>query len=785
MNFMSSRFRLFLVMAAYAGVLSLPRIPAAEIARISSSAGEFDIELFSAETPLTVRNFLNYVESGRYDATIIHRSVPGFVIQGGGFALNGNTIQPVNTDAAVLNEPGISNLRGTVAMAKLGTDPNSATSQWFINLADNSSNLDAQNGGFTVFGRVLGNGMAVADRIAGLNRYNATDILGGAFGELPLSAPELSRDNLVIFETVRVLDEGSLVADFDFSESAHGFTGGFADLPADFDPPLYNLVAEHRTLPAELGSGTALYLSGANLSDDLWMFWKKKLTGLQPNTAYEVVIDLEMASNVPADLVGIGGAPGESVYVKAGASTVEPLAEADSEGWLRWNIDKGNQATGGAAASVLGNIAKEGDSTDNFARLTRTNRLAKLVATSAADGSLWIFFGTDSGFEGTTSVYFTRAAVVLAPLPPVNLSTVAGEFFGNFKSPSLQGQVALKIGKTGAFTGTVVTPTGRIVKRGKFPSSGAVLVNLESPAGSLELLLKTRGLEDGRWDASDEVYLEAILRSGDEEIPFELRSAPRKGGRSAPLVGKTINTLLESRNESGEGFGFGFASVKPGKTGVFRFAGSLADGTKLTGASRAVEDGPEGWKVPAAIRLPSVKGFLHGEMAVDVSPEAEGFHLEAEVPWIWTRPGNAKAKSFPAGFTEELNVCGREWKWTKGTSVLGGISANFTLDINFENQAGGFVPLAGVDGITGVLGSTNQPVWSSSPPKGFSMRIEPATGLTSGKIPGTLNGKSAVLSYKGILFPSDMPLESGTTARGAGFSSSKDSSAGFLINKLD
>ncbi len=113
-----------------------------------------EIDLFEEETPETVANFLNYVNDGDYANTFIHRSVAGFVIQGGGFTFIDGERQSVPTDPPVVNEPGISNLRGTIAMAKLSGDPNSATSQWFINLADNAENLDGQNGGFTVFGQV-------------------------------------------------------------------------------------------------------------------------------------------------------------------------------------------------------------------------------------------------------------------------------------------------------------------------------------------------------------------------------------------------------------------------------------------------------------------------------------------------------------------------------------------------------------------------------------------------------------------------------------------------------
>jgi hypothetical protein len=453
--------------------------------------------------------------------------------------------------------------------------------------------------------------------------------------------------------------------------------------------------------------------------------------------------------------------------VKAGASAVEPMAVEDSEGWLRWNIDKGNQSNGGKAASVLGNIAKEGDSTNNFVRLLRTNRSAKLSATSAADGSLWIFFGTDSGFEGATSVYFTRATVVATP--PI-LSGVAGDFLGNFKGDPLRGQTALKIGKGGSFSGTMLTPAGRIAFREKFSPVGVASVPFSSPQGTLSLSLKTSGLGDGKWDVGDEVFVEAVLQIGEEEISFELRPAARKGGPSAPLAARRINTLLESLGKSGVDFGHGFAGAAVGKDGAVRFTGSLADGAKLAGAVRLVENGSGGWKLPVALPLAAVKGFLHGEAAVVSSPGADGFHLESSVPWSWIRPANPKAKSYAAGFQEELDVKGRVWTWTKGTSALGGTGGNFTLAMSFGNTTGGFVPVPGLENLQGRFGADNKPFWSAGPPpKGFSMRITPATGLFSGKIPGTRNGKSAAVSYQGMLFSDDMPIGADGSVRGAGF----------------
>ncbi|SFD95847.1 peptidylprolyl isomerase [Nitrosomonas sp. Nm166] len=168
-------------------LLLLPStIQANPVACFHTNMGQFCIELFETQTPITTANFLNYINSGAYTNGIFHRSVPGFVIQGGGFKFvdgsNGKTLAPVNTFAPITNEFKISNTRGTVAMAKVANNPNSATSQWFVNLDDNSQNLDFQNGGFTVFGRVIFDGMNVIDAIEKLPVTN----LGGSFTETPI-----------------------------------------------------------------------------------------------------------------------------------------------------------------------------------------------------------------------------------------------------------------------------------------------------------------------------------------------------------------------------------------------------------------------------------------------------------------------------------------------------------------------------------------------------------------------------------------------------------------------
>jgi peptidyl-prolyl cis-trans isomerase A (cyclophilin A) len=173
-------------------LLCLPTAPASaqttliDVVCMDTNLGEFCVRLFPEDAPLTVANFLKYVNDGDYNGTFIHRSVSGFVVQGGGFSfVTGQGIVEVPKDPPVVNEFKRSNIRYTLAMAKSEGNPNSATSEWFINLADNSENLNNQNSGFTVFAEVV-TGFSVVDAIARQPSFDLTNVLGGAFGAVPL-----------------------------------------------------------------------------------------------------------------------------------------------------------------------------------------------------------------------------------------------------------------------------------------------------------------------------------------------------------------------------------------------------------------------------------------------------------------------------------------------------------------------------------------------------------------------------------------------------------------------
>jgi cyclophilin family peptidyl-prolyl cis-trans isomerase len=169
-------------------------------AHFKTSMGEFVVELNAEKAPITVANFLDYVKKKHYDGTVFHRVIAGFMIQGGGFALEGGKLVEKATGKGILNEGqnGLKNDLGTIAMART-SDPNSATAQFFINVADNAALNYPSNGGYAVFGKVV-SGMAVVDKIkavmTGTKELSMTN--PGTGEKVAMPSSDVPNENVVI-----------------------------------------------------------------------------------------------------------------------------------------------------------------------------------------------------------------------------------------------------------------------------------------------------------------------------------------------------------------------------------------------------------------------------------------------------------------------------------------------------------------------------------------------------------------------------------------------------------
>lgn len=276
-------------------------------------------------------------------------------------------------------------------------------------------------------GDLDGDGSVTVDEIV-----RALDaILNGcpASGSTPTPTPTASATDTATptaTATATPRDPEPAYVSFDFRSGASGWLAGFADYP-EGQEEFYELSAEiAENPPGASVFGTAFRLSGNNHSDDLFMFLKARLgmtEGLRPNVRYEIAFSIDLATNAPSGCPGIGGAPGESVFLKAGASTQEPDTFVDGEGLLRMTVDKGDQSESGPAGVVLGHIANglpcdDVDLDDPpFLRRRYDWITSPYPARTDGNGNLWLLVGTDSGFEGPTTIYYQRIQALLSPLP--------------------------------------------------------------------------------------------------------------------------------------------------------------------------------------------------------------------------------------------------------------------------------------------------------------------------------------------------------------------------------
>lgn len=204
----------------------------------------------------------------------------------------------------------------------------------------------------------------------------------------------------------------------DFKQGMDGWVAGTSDYTTDTAPT--EVVAEQRSTAA-LGLGLAtdskaLFLSAHNNSDDAFMYVRKQLTGLVANTSYTVTYSVNLLSNAPSGCMGVGGAPGESVWVVAGAAPTEPKAVTEN-GTTKFSVDKGNQAGAGTTSVILGTLANGQPCIQNPPYAAKLyNYVTGPTVKADGEGKLWIYIGIDSGFEATTGVYLQSVTTYFTPV---------------------------------------------------------------------------------------------------------------------------------------------------------------------------------------------------------------------------------------------------------------------------------------------------------------------------------------------------------------------------------
>jgi len=209
-------------------------------------------------------------------------------------------------------------------------------------------------------------------------------------------------------------DLNTKMLSINFDDGAAGWQAGFADYPAG-EETFYELASGLVALPASLGTNRKGFkLNGNNHSDDLFMFAAKKVDGLEPNARYDLRFKMTFGTNAQNNCVGIGGSPGNSVWLKVGATKNQPKAVDNGTGFLLLNWDKGNQAVGGSDAIIAGNFANSRDcgaADTSYMKKTLSTEQSAYSAIADEQGNIWLLLGTDSGFEGITTIYFMELEV--------------------------------------------------------------------------------------------------------------------------------------------------------------------------------------------------------------------------------------------------------------------------------------------------------------------------------------------------------------------------------------
>ena len=708
------------------------------IAYGTTLVGDIDVELFDADKPITVSNFLAYAQSGRYSRSILHRLIPGFVLQGGGYTVPSPfAASPLQVVNVIPQFPGItnefnsgmvrSNVYGTLAMSKLSQDPAISTSQWFFNLGDNSrgtggTNLNTALGGFTVFGKVTA-GFEV------LQYFNGRSVDGGI---RDMNSPTYRTFCSQVFVT----PNGGLGYPFDALPVEFSGIGcpNYSDLPnveiillsaRDVLPP--RITVDSPPENAKLTNST-LTVRGT-VSDNVAVATVRVYHGT--NTVGDVLLTngtwSAVLTNVP---------PGTNVV----------LAEAiDSSGLRGQATRKFFRSLRAQVSLTVVGFGTVGGVTDQ--QLLEIGH-GYTVTAKPAKGNLFAGWEGDLSGDKPVQGFLMASNLSITAVFTTNLfPNVKGTYTGLFFNPEQveqdsSGYVTLTLGDSGAYSAKVLMNGRTYPLKGLFSADGHE-TNLLARTGTSSLLLTlaldltnptdvlTGTVTNNQVTAIDTNRSWSATLLADRAV-FHPKLNP------APLAGRHTMLIPPDPGSLTGPPGDGFASVNVTTKGAISMAGTLADGTKLSQKSTLSKQGT--W--PVYVPLNKGSGALVSWVTFtnDVTTDFIG-------PLNWFQKSRLGAKYYP--FTNETTILGSRFIPASPTNALLTLSdarvsfVGGNLFMDFANNI-----VIGADGKV-VNQETNK----------LTLAISKPTGLFNGSV--TPPGTKKPIRFSGALLQKQ--------DRGAGF----------------
>jgi cyclophilin family peptidyl-prolyl cis-trans isomerase len=642
-NFLLSCLAAALVTAGQAQTSPSNSVVRFRISHGSQSLATIDVELFDSDKPVTVSNFLYYAQSGAYDHTFMQRVIPNFVLQGGEYTI-ANPFSPspfeiavrVPTGPAITNEFQVGTLRsnvfGTLAMAKVPGDPNSATSSWFFNLSDNSTNLDTQNGGFTVFGKVK----------TGLNALSFFNTLGQNYGII-----DMTSDLYVFFcAPLRRYPDNARI--------------GFPELPVAFTG--FDCVHYSDLLTVEI-----TVLKGPDVVPP-------KVTIKSPAINHSVTNENVIVSGIASDNANVA-------VVRAYLNTNAPVTATGSNSWsaVLTNVPPGTNLVIVEAIDTSGNRSQAGTLFFRSVRVPLTLQIvgAGSVSGAADDQLLELTRGYAlvakpnpgnlfAGWTGTlnsasTTIRFlmesntSLTALFVTNLFPFVKGTYNGLFYDtNQVDQQSAGFLTLSVGDFGGYTAKLLMNGKKYGFKGSFGVDGALATLVDRPGTNSLLLQMALDLTGGSDRLTGSVTNNQLVfidtnRSWSATLIAD-RAVFNSKTNSAPQAGKYTWILPADTNSSAGPAGDGFGSAKVDANGLGSLTGTLADGTK---AALKAPLSKNGWW-PLYIPLYKDKGALVSWVTFDTNQPTTDFSGSLD----WFKQSQPKAKYYPGGFTNEVLLAG-------------------------------------------------------------------------------------------------------------------------------